>query len=44
MASESAKTLGIVFFAESKKMQEQNLYSKLYDFTNCLAQKIDFDG
>ena len=36
--SESAKTLGIVFFAESKIMQEQNLYPKQNDFTNCLKR------
>ena len=35
-SSESAKTLGIVFFAVSKKLQEQNLYPKLNEFTNCL--------
>ena len=37
-SSESAKTLGIIFFAETKKMQEQNLYPKLNDFTNCLKR------
>ena len=36
--SESAKTLEIIFFAETKKMQEQNLYPKLNDFTNCLKR------
>ena len=37
-SSESAKTLGILYFAETKKMQEQNLYPKLNDFTNCLKR------
>ena len=36
---ESAKTLGIIFFAETKKkVQEQNLYPKIKDFINCLKQ------
>ena len=36
--SESAIPLGIVFFAESKKMQEQNLYPKQINFTHCLKR------
>ena len=37
-SSESAKTLGITFFSESKRMQENNLLPKLCEFSNCLKR------
>ena len=37
-SSESAKTLGITFFSESKRMQEYNFLPKLCDFSNCLKR------